>query len=132
MKSEEKGLTHMRIQREVQVLAEVSCGTAAPVLKDVQVGLSLILRGEKREPCHGGEWNFACGAHSIIKLHFFLKNTQLIFYRNSLPQNCLPRVFFGTTFYQRKIDPIKTDDSVFCGLLGATGAFFLKNFKTIH
>lgn len=47
--SEDEGLTHMRIQRVVHVLVEVSYRTATPVLKDVQIGLSLVLREEERE-----------------------------------------------------------------------------------
>lgn len=45
----EKGLTHVRIQRVVQIFREVSRRTATPVLKDVQIGLSLILQEDKRE-----------------------------------------------------------------------------------
>lgn len=39
----------MRIKWKVQVFAQVSCGAATPVLKDVQIGLPLILQEKKRE-----------------------------------------------------------------------------------
>lgn len=42
----------MRVKWVVQVLAQVICGAATPVLKDVQIGLALILPEEKRE-CDG-------------------------------------------------------------------------------
>lgn len=42
-------LTHMRIKRVVYVLAEVGHRAAAPVLKHVQVGPSLVLQEKQRE-----------------------------------------------------------------------------------
>lgn len=48
MNPEDKGLTHVRIQWIVHVLAEVSYRCATPVLKDVKIGLSLVLQEEKR------------------------------------------------------------------------------------
>ena len=44
MSNEDKVFTHMRIQWVVHVLVEVSCRTATPVLKNMQIGLSLILQ----------------------------------------------------------------------------------------
>lgn len=41
--------THMRIQGEVQVLAELSYGGAAPVLKHVKVGLPLKLQTQRSQ-----------------------------------------------------------------------------------
>lgn len=46
---ETKRVTHVRIQWVVHVPAEVGHRGAAPVLKDVQIGLSLVLQGEKGE-----------------------------------------------------------------------------------
>lgn len=39
----------MRIKRVVQVLLQISCGATTPVLKDMQIGPSLILPEENRE-----------------------------------------------------------------------------------
>ncbi len=50
--SEDKSLTHMRKQRVVYVLEEVSCRTATPIIKGVQIGPSLKLQEGKRHPIY--------------------------------------------------------------------------------
>lgn len=48
-KKKKRSLTHVRIKGVVQVPVQVSYGATTPVLKDVQIGLSLILPEENRE-----------------------------------------------------------------------------------
>ena len=62
---------------------------------------------------NGGKWNFICAAVSAEK------------WRLKMSAMCLPRkrcpftVFTGSTFSGKEMVPMKTGDSLFCGVMGA-------------
>lgn len=63
----------MRIQRVVQVLAKVSCRTATPVFKDMQISPSLILQDVNRERTMFGTHVVSNDARFLASTAFLLK-----------------------------------------------------------